>query len=51
MRPPRVRDASRCSPRGPRGVFTWPMADLAFVLLTIGVFAILALVVKGMEKL
>jgi hypothetical protein len=34
-----------------RGVFNWLMADLAFVLLSIGVFALLALVVKGVERL
>jgi hypothetical protein len=32
-------------------VSTAGMADLAFVLLTLVVFGVLALVVKGMEKL
>jgi hypothetical protein len=32
-------------------VFAVSMADLAFVVLTIVVFAVLALVVKGVERL
>ena len=40
-----------CGPPGPGRVFNGPMADLAFVLLSIGVFALLALVVKGVERL
>jgi hypothetical protein len=34
-----------------RRVFGGDMADVAFVLLTLAVFGVLALVVKGVEKL
>ena len=36
---------------GPELIFTGPMADVAFVLLSILVFGLLALVVKGVERL
>ena len=36
---------------GRRERFARPMADLAFLLLTVAVFAVLALVVKGVERL
>jgi hypothetical protein len=47
----RVRDALGLIDTGSPQVFTGAMADLAFVLLSIAVFALLALVVKGVERL
>ena len=47
----RVKDASGPGQRGCARVFTGLMPDLAFVLLSIGVFVVLALVVKGVERL
>jgi hypothetical protein len=48
--PPRQGDVSTGASGAVR-IFTGPMADLAFVLLTIAVFGLLALVVKGVERL
>ena len=46
-----VRDALGTSDSSSAGLFTGRMADVAFVLLTLGVFGLLALVVKGVERL
>ena len=46
-----VKDASRGPGLGWRWVLAVAMADVAFVLLTLAVFGVLALVVKGVEKL
>ena len=47
----RVKEASGPWAQGCAEVFTGLMADLAFVLLSIAVFVVLALVVKGVERL
>jgi hypothetical protein len=49
--PLRVRDALGRQPFGASEVSTRAMADLVFVLLSIAVFALLGLVVKGVERL
>ncbi len=46
-----VNDSSNQPPARDRGVWTTGMADVAFVLLTLVVFGVLALVVKAVEKL
>jgi len=48
---PRCQGRVRTVLAGPELIFTGPMADLAFVLLSILIFGLLALVVKGVERL